>query len=134
MLLKLAHCHMLFIMPFSKQIPETVRVSGCLLLAFLSHSTGWCRLTHGVLLVLKAKVKRNYIVKKRSKEASEAAVAAVSAALTWRDQMKQADKQLINNDNDAVEHVSPNTLKKRERHRKFQELVLADQCLSLIHI
>jgi DNA repair exonuclease SbcCD ATPase subunit len=41
---------------------------------------------------LKAQVKKNYRVKKNSKKASEAAMAAVDAVMTWRDWMKQANK------------------------------------------
>jgi chromosome segregation ATPase len=80
---------------------------------------------------LKLQVKKNYKVKENSKKASEKAVAAVDAALTWRDQMKQANKQLKNNDKDVEEHVSPRTLEKRERHQKFQEVVLSQLCGSM---
>jgi hypothetical protein len=58
---------------------------------------------------LKLQVKKNNKVKANSKKASEKAVAAVEAALTWRDRMKQADKHLRNNDNDIEEDVSPRT-------------------------
>jgi hypothetical protein len=80
---------------------------------------------------LKLKVKKNYKVKKNSKKASEKAMAAVDAALTWRDQMKQADKQLKNNNKNDVEHVSPRTLETREWHWKFQEVVLSQHCGSM---
>ena len=74
---------------------------------------------------LKLQVKKNNKVKENSKKASEKAVAAVDAALTWRDRMKQANKQLQNNDKDVEEDVSPRTLEKREQHQKFQEVVLS---------
>jgi hypothetical protein len=80
---------------------------------------------------LKLQVKKNYKVKENSKKASEKAVAAVDAALRWRDWMKQANKQLKNNDKDVEEHVSPRTLHDRERGQKFQEVVLSQLCGSM---
>jgi hypothetical protein len=80
---------------------------------------------------LKLQVKKNNKVKANSKKASEKAVAAVEAALTWRDRMKQADKHLRNNDNDMEEDVSPRTRTARERGQKFQEVVLSQLCGSM---
>jgi chromosome segregation ATPase len=80
---------------------------------------------------LKLQVKKNNKVKANSKKASEKAVAAVEATLTWRDRMKQADKHLRNNDNDIEEDVSPRTWNARERGQKFQEVVLSQLCGSM---
>jgi hypothetical protein len=80
---------------------------------------------------LKLQVKKNNKVKANSKKASEKAVAAVEANLTWRDWMKQANKHLRNNDNDIEEDVSPRTQNARERGQKFQEVVLSQLCGSM---